>query len=72
MSFLSGNFNDCIAFNTVSQCPLFISATKPSTLSTVFNDTPVSSYKYYIILLVFFFNSSKKLIHNNYSLRKYI
>lgn len=51
ISFLSGNFSDCIAFNTVSQCPLFISATKPSTLSTVFNDTPVSSYKQTILLL---------------------
>lgn len=52
MSFLSGNFNDCIAFNTVSQCPLFISATKPSTLSTVFNDTPVSSYIIYVLLII--------------------
>lgn len=43
MSFLSGSFNDCIAFRTVSQWPLFISATNPSTLSTVFSDTPVSS-----------------------------
>lgn len=43
MSFLSGSFRDCMAFKTVSQCPLLISAQNPSTLSTVFSVTPVSS-----------------------------
>lgn len=42
-SFLSGNLRDWVTFSTVSQCPLEISCTKPSTLSTVFRETPVSS-----------------------------
>jgi hypothetical protein len=41
---LSGSLSDWIAFRTVSQCPLLMSDTNPSTLSTVFNETPVSSY----------------------------
>lgn len=42
-SFLSGNLRLCVTFKTVSQWPFVISWTKPSTLSTVFKETPVSS-----------------------------
>lgn len=43
ISLLSGSLRDCMAFRTVSQCPLLMSETNPSMLSTVFRDTPVSS-----------------------------
>ena len=43
MSFLSGNLRGWMAWSTVSQCPLFISPMKLSTLSTVLRVMPVSS-----------------------------
>ena len=43
ISFLSGNLRGWMAWSTVSQCPLFISPMKLSTLSTVLRVMPVSS-----------------------------
>ena len=42
---LSGNLSDWIAWRTISQCPLLMSATKLSTLSTVLSVIVVSSFK---------------------------
>lgn len=56
MSFRSGNLREAVAFSTVSQWPLLISAQNPSTLSTVFRDTPVSSWK---AQFIFFLSESQ-------------